>query len=243
MKPVKCFYKVIRTRFGGVLSHGFHPEGNKACALEAAHAAVGDPWSDHADLWPNIQPINDSPWSSNEMRTRALVPLIASYWDWSEWTPEGRKTVMRRVVHEMIQHVIADLPGLTEEIRAQCHHAKTLKDDGTATSAAVQALMTTKPAGWGSSTEGLAPGTGTATEEEARLCAAEWTARKTEWAVHATSGEEAAFWIAKAAHSAAITQTSQSTTDHLLTHMCQIWIRAVTTEGLVSGMGTKVRSG
>ena len=119
------FEQIVRERFGGRLAWGAHEADSVACALEAAHAAMGDPWSDRPDRWPDIRPLNDGPWSSDTARAEALVPLLIAYWDWAEWSVARRQRVMDCLVRLTVQQLIAELPGLPATVVAQCRAAAT----------------------------------------------------------------------------------------------------------------------
>ena len=68
-------YGEFTIRRFGVLSVGTHtPESGKACATEAYHAWLGEEWShDPRGMIPNLRPLNDGLWISDEARTRALI--------------------------------------------------------------------------------------------------------------------------------------------------------------------------
>lgn len=104
------FDKVLKSRFGGVLKHGSHNPDGEACALEAASVARGNGWDDApgAAGLPDIRPLNDGPWSSDEGRTRAMVPLVKALWTWPRWGETRRREWRRRAVlrfnREILRH-------------------------------------------------------------------------------------------------------------------------------------------
>lgn len=131
---------VIDARFGGVLTKGQHEPDGQACALEAAHAAVGDPWSDNPGRWPDIRPLNDGPWSSDEARTKHMIPLMEAFWDWGDWPEARRIAVVTEIVIETVRTIIAELPGLPDGVRAACRSASTLEEAERMALAAAAAL-------------------------------------------------------------------------------------------------------
>ena len=143
------FEQIVRERFGGRLAWGAHEADSVACALEAAHAAMGDPWSDRPDRWPDIRPLNDGPWSSDTARTEALVPLLIAYWDWAEWSVARRQRVMDCLVRLTVQQLIAELPGLPAPVVAQCRAAATVQEVKAAAEAASRAAAGAAWAGAG----------------------------------------------------------------------------------------------
>ena len=120
---------IIAKRYSGILSAGAHSDGRLACALEAAHAAMGDLWSDAPDRWPDLRPMNDGPWSSDRARTEALVPTLEALWDWADW-PLARQvawahTVVLRTVRELLPPAL-EAVGLHTEAAA-CAGATTIE--------------------------------------------------------------------------------------------------------------------
>jgi|SRR3990167_624568 len=115
----------------GVLSAGQHTKADgKACVLEAAHAAIGDPWSDTPSRWPDLRPLNDGPWSSDQARTEALVPVLEALWDWEKWPHYKRtlwvKEVILQTVRELLPPVLTAC-GLQAEAAA-CGKAGTFTE-------------------------------------------------------------------------------------------------------------------
>ena len=208
------FARTVRERFGGRLARGTHEADSVACPLEAAHAAVGDPWSDRPDKWPDIRPLADAPWSSDQARTEAMVPVLVAYWDWAAWTPARQQAVMAQVVIETVRQLIAQLPELPEAVRDQCRAARTLPQAvraAAAVRAAVRAVGAARAA---------APAVGAA---RAAFRAAAWAFRAAAGAVGAAAAEGAAEAAAWAAAWAAEAQA-----DAVLIRACQIWIAATT---------------
>jgi hypothetical protein len=104
------FREVVNTRFGGRLSAGYHEPGSgKASAHEAAAAARGLPWSDSpwAAGLPDLQPLNDGPWSSDEARTAALVPVVEALWDWLHWPSSRQRAWSHEVVLRTVREVVS----------------------------------------------------------------------------------------------------------------------------------------
>jgi len=139
--PAQDYLDVLNTRFSGVIRGGSHPpKSGRACALEIAHAVVGDPWSDQPDKWPDIRPINDGLWENAKTRTEALVPVMMMYWEWAEWPDTRRFTVMRMIALKTVQQILADLPGLDNTISAGCRRVQTLSEAAFATAQTIVAL-------------------------------------------------------------------------------------------------------
>ena len=138
------FDRVLSKRFGSVLHHGSHNPDGKACALEAASVARGKRWSDdpgNAGL-PDLRPINDGPWSSDEARTKAMVPAIRALWGWPKWGETKQKALTNAVTLRMIREVLPDIYdaiGLDE-------HAKTMRESADLAMAARAAEATSAAA-------------------------------------------------------------------------------------------------
>ena len=95
----------------GVLRAGAHPAGGREfCALEFESQVRGRKWSDEPITLPDLRPLNDATWPNNEARTKALLPVMVAFWDWSEWSPERRSRWYRRVVFKTTKELIARLP-------------------------------------------------------------------------------------------------------------------------------------
>ena len=101
--------QVLDDRFGGVIRHGAHSPDSQACALEVASIARGKPWSDSpasANL-PDIRLLNDGPWSSDEVRTKAILPLMEALWNrWPKWSDAQKRDYMKRVSTRNIGEVL-----------------------------------------------------------------------------------------------------------------------------------------
>ncbi len=72
---------LLKRRFGGVLKSGRHSQDGEVCVREFRSFALGLPWSDHPDgasASPTdriCQELNDAPWSSDQVRAEACLPL------------------------------------------------------------------------------------------------------------------------------------------------------------------------
>lgn len=137
LPPFSAFEHTLRTRFGNVLSaEGHRSYVGRACALECAHATVGDEWSDQPDKWPDVRPINDDVWQSDEDRTEHMTRLMRAYWHWSEWTPERQTAVIERLIVLTVQRIVSRPTKLPEEIAYQCRDAITPEEAASAVSKA-----------------------------------------------------------------------------------------------------------
>lgn len=115
----------------GHLSAGDHEcPGEGACILEAVSICDGVDWTDDPNALdrPDIRPLNDGPWTSDEVRTEQmmrLAPLLAA---WPAWGKPRRLDYLRRVVirtvRELLPIALRDrhLPDRAKE----CEHVTTL---------------------------------------------------------------------------------------------------------------------
>ena len=125
----------------GVLLSGAHRSGDKAfCVLEFSAAVRQKPHSDDPGDLPDLRQLNDGPWSSDQVRTAHLLPVMAAYWDWGTWTAARQLATIQRVAILTVHRLVATLPGLPDDVRAQCRAAHTLAQ---AESAATRAVIAT----------------------------------------------------------------------------------------------------
>lgn len=94
-------------RYGG-LTAGAHNDQSECCILEAVSVCDGVDWTDDPVVLdrPDVRPLNDAPWSSDEARTAGmlrLAPLIAA---WPTWSEERRQAYVDRVVCRTIREVL-----------------------------------------------------------------------------------------------------------------------------------------
>ena len=218
------FVQTVRERFGGRLARGTHEADSVACPLEAAHAAVGDPWSDRPDKWPDIRPLADAPWSSDQARTEAMVPVLVAYWDWAAWTPARQQAVMAQVVIETVRQLIAQLPELPAAVRIQCQTATTLPQARGAAQAAEAAAAALRAVAAVAAVKAERAARASRAAAEAAMAA--WAAARAEAAMASRAAAEAASRAARAAAEAA--WASGAAADQVLRRACTLWIAATT---------------
>jgi hypothetical protein len=113
----------------GVLYAGAHsPTSKQFCALEFVNKVEDDKYNDAPTNMPDIRRINDARWSSNEIRTKHLLPVIVAYWGWKGWDETKKKAIINKVVIYTVNRIISELPHLKENSREQCRKAKTIKE-------------------------------------------------------------------------------------------------------------------
>jgi len=97
---VEQFLHVLHTIFDGVFTHGSHSYfWHGGCVNEVLNYSLGMGMSDQTDRVPDLRLFNDSPWTNDQARTDAILPLIISLWDWAEWGDERRMWWTRRVCY------------------------------------------------------------------------------------------------------------------------------------------------
>ena len=126
--------QTIDDHFGGLLRRGSHNwthsthlyKSVEACAIEAAHVAMGHDWSDKPTYWPDIRAINDSAWKSDQSRTKSLVALLKTYWTWQAWPIEQKHATAKKVIIASVRYLVPHTPRLfVEEVR-RCKQVRTL---------------------------------------------------------------------------------------------------------------------
>ena len=123
----------------GVLLKGAHPAGGRQfCVLEFESQVRGRSWSDTPITLPDLRPLNDGPWSSNEVRTAALLPVMAALWQWSTWTSKQRQQWTTSVVLDTVREIVSQLPGLPLTLRKDCQAITTLSGAAQAAVAAAE---------------------------------------------------------------------------------------------------------
>jgi len=244
---VSEYRRIINERFGGVLRHGSHKPDGEACALEAESIARGREWSDDPVTMPDLRPLNDGPWSSDQARTDALVPVVEALWDWAEWPEARRLAWVEGVVIETVRQIIAELPELTDDVRARCRAVRTLDDAAKAAEAAAKAAAAAaeaaeaaaEAAAWAAAKAAAAKAAAAKAEaakaeaaKAAKAAAAKAAAAKAAaaWAWAAAAEAEAAkaaAAAAKAAWAAAWAAAAKAAAgDTVLQTACRIWIEA-----------------
>jgi hypothetical protein len=214
---------ILDTRDKGVLSHGKHKEDEGAyCALEAVSLArslkclPSDEWtftdSPEEVGMPDLRAINDGPWTSNEARTKALLPLLAALSDWSEWGKERQKRWADRVTIRTVNLLIAELPYLPATIAKNCCTATTPARAAEAARAAGAAAGAAGAAAWAAEAAGAAWAA-----EAARAAGAAAGAAEAAWAAEAAG----AAWAAEAARAAGAARAARAAalaapSDHFL---------------------------
>jgi hypothetical protein len=98
----------VESRFGGVLTSGSHEPDGHACLLEAVSIARGLDWTDDPSIvrMPDLRGLNDAPWSSDEVRTKHLLPVGVALYDWAEWSEERRQEFAKRVAEQTIRVIV-----------------------------------------------------------------------------------------------------------------------------------------
>lgn len=128
---VRRLRSVCRKRFGGVLTRGSHDPNGCACAHELESVCLGIPWTGDADetrSWDKTV-LNDMD-VPDELRTKWMIPVIAAYAGSMDWPIKRQKRVARKLVILTARRILPELPELSDEVRAQCRTASTLKAVG-----------------------------------------------------------------------------------------------------------------
>src|SRR5579859_5355762 len=111
----------------GVLKRGAHKhEDREYCALEFVAVMHDEPLNDKPGHLPDIRPLNDARWSSDESRTAHMLPVLVALWDWATWTPTRKQQWASRVSIEVVRQIVSQLLGLTETIREECRAVSTV---------------------------------------------------------------------------------------------------------------------
>lgn len=112
----------------GVLMHGSHSQFRREfCVLEFDNFLRGREWSDTPRTLPDLRQINDGPWKSDEARTDALLPVMSTLWNWSNWSRPRKKKFIERLAIRTANLLLADCPGLSPEQQHMCRDANTLE--------------------------------------------------------------------------------------------------------------------
>jgi hypothetical protein len=208
----------VIAQYGGVLRRGAHPAEDACCVLEAYSVCLGVPWTDDPVIlgMPDIRPLNDARWSSDEVMTTAMIRLAMAYIGWSRWSVGRQRAVMSQVALETVRHLIAELPGLPADLRRQCQTAETLYDAADAARAVARAAgaadVARADAAWAARAAAVA-----ADAARAAAVAARAAARAAAEAAAVVRGERLPDWDAPD-HAA----------DHILQTAVQLWIDATT---------------
>jgi hypothetical protein len=212
MTTVESLQALLEKRFGGLLYAGRHASTeNAACILELGSKAIGAPWTDNPQMlntW-DMRLINDIA-VSPKLRTPWMLRVYAAYQDCRSWPIERQQAVATAIVIGTVRRVIAELPGLTDEVRAQCRAVTTMDEARIAARTSAAAART--------------------------LAAAARTVANAEDAVHAArSAADAARSAAHAAHAARSAARSaawaaggvSSTNEAVFIAACEVWLEAV----------------
>jgi len=143
MKTLEALRAILDERFNGVLYSGTHRPDGKCCLLEFASQAKGIRWTDSPveTGYPDLRPLNDAPWSSDEVRTEAMLPLLVSLAWWADADEARRKRFTDAVAFRTIREVlpIALRAAGLELPAVRCESAKDLAEAADAAAAAYAA--------------------------------------------------------------------------------------------------------
>lgn len=122
------FPAFVAERFSGKLTDGAHSPDGAACLHEAINVARGRKWSDDPSGMPDLRGLNDAPWSSDDARTTALLPVAVALWDFDKWPVDRKRAWAQRVASETIRRVLP----IALRAAASVHPDKTHQDALTA---------------------------------------------------------------------------------------------------------------
>ena len=79
-----------------------------ACILEVCSQALHMEWTDAPMLLdlPDMRPLNDAAWPSDEMRTQYLTRVAVAVWPWRDATADQRRKFARRLAELTIKRVL-----------------------------------------------------------------------------------------------------------------------------------------
>ena len=196
----------------GVLKHGAHrPEEREYCALEFVSIMRQDAqMNDTPGHLPDLRPLNDASWSSDEERTEHMLPVLAALWDWETWTQKRRQAFATKLAIETVKQIVSQLPSIGSENRTRCLNVVTLACAACAACAADAADAA-------------------CAADAARTAAAAYAARAAAAAAYAAGAAAAA---AAAARAASAASAADAAADTVLSVSCQIFVDAAqSTEG------------
>lgn len=165
--------EIVADRFRGRLKNGEHSENGSACIMEASSVARGIDWTDDPVSigLPDLRPLNDAHWPSEEARARELITVAEALWDWAEWPADRRAAYAERVVLRTVREI---LPIALEAVglpSRSCRTAETL-DEALEAVEAVEAEAVEAEAEWeavAAAVEALVKAVETEAEWEARV--------------------------------------------------------------------------
>jgi hypothetical protein len=143
MTTATDFPTFVNERFGGKLKRGAHQPNGQACFMEALNVYQGKEWSDSAAGTLDLRGLNDAPWSSDEARTEAMVPLGAIVLAWPGWSEDRRQAwakavaegVIRRILPPTLRAVAERIPSKAPELVAAALRCETEGTESAAESA------------------------------------------------------------------------------------------------------------
>ena len=100
------FEEFVAERFGGKLYNGSHQPNGRACLHEALNVYQGKDWSDDTSGTLDLRSLNDAPWSSDEARTEAMLPLGVIVLTLPNWSDERRRAWAKYVAKGVIQRIL-----------------------------------------------------------------------------------------------------------------------------------------
>lgn len=100
------FEEFIAERFGGKLTNGSHTPDGAACLHEALNVYQGKKWSDDTTGTLDLRGLNDAPWSSDDARTAAMLPLGSLILDWPKWTNDRQQAWAKAVAEGVIRQIL-----------------------------------------------------------------------------------------------------------------------------------------
>jgi membrane protein involved in colicin uptake len=171
----------------------------------------------------NYEPINNACWSSEEVKTETMLPLVAAFKDWRRWDQQRIKQTVEQIAILTVKRIIAEIDYLPEKTRNQCRNVFD-------TTTALEAAQAASDRGVIENCARMKRGEAGAIRE-AKWAAydatweASWSAAEAAWGVKRV--EEATSSAAKAAANAArVAMAEKASPDNILRAACQLWIEA-----------------